>query len=115
MPTFFDSGKQPGAVATRSKSCSDGRTPSIVARFDGAALRPPMESSQDGEMEKAGVAFKAPPPPEVENPMRRMGVLGLAVLAVIAALFFALRKTTADVQVTTPPRRTPPRRAWARR
>ena len=76
---------------------------SIVARFDGEALRAPMESSQDGEMEKAGVAFKAPPPPEVENPMRRMGVLGLAVLAVILALFFALRKTTADVQVTTPP------------
>jgi serine/threonine protein phosphatase PrpC len=76
---------------------------SIVARFDGEALRPPMESAPDGEMEKAGVAFKAPPAPEVENPMRRMGVLGLAVLAVIAALFFALRKTTADVQVTTPP------------
>jgi serine/threonine protein phosphatase PrpC len=76
---------------------------SIVARFDGEALRPPMESAQDGEMQKAGVAFKAPPPPDVENPMRRMGILGLAVLAVIAALFFALRKTTADVQVTTPP------------
>ena len=76
---------------------------SIVARFDGEALRPPMESAEGGELEKAGVAFKAPPPPEVENPMRRMAVLGLVVLAVIAALFFALRKTTADVQVTTPP------------
>jgi serine/threonine protein phosphatase PrpC len=75
---------------------------SIVARFDGAALRPPMEAAEGTELEKAGVAFKAPPPPEVENPMRRMAVLGLAVLAVIAALFFALRKTTADVQVTTP-------------
>jgi PPM family protein phosphatase len=89
-------------VAEANENGGRDNITSIVARFDGEALRPPMESAEGSEMEKAGVAFKAPPPPEVENPMRRMGVLGLAVLAVIAALFFALRKTTADVQVTTP-------------
>src|SRR5262245_7721306 len=90
-------------VAEANENGGRDNVTSIVARFDGEALRPPMESAEGGEMEKAGVAFKAPPPPEVENPMRRMGLVGLAVLAVIAALFFALRKTTADVQVTTPP------------
>ena len=90
-------------VAEANENGGRDNVTSIVARFDGEGLRPPMESAEGGEMEKAGVAFKAPPPPEVENPMRRMGLVGLAVLAVIAALFFALRKTTADVQVTTPP------------
>lgn len=74
----------------------------IVARFDGEGLRAPMEAASE-EMEKAGVAFKAPPPPDVPNPMKRMGFVGLVVLAVIAALFFLLQKTTADLQVSTRP------------
>jgi serine/threonine protein phosphatase PrpC len=75
----------------------------ILARFDGDGLRPPMEAAGEGAVEKAGVAFKAPPPPEVPNPMRRVGWLGLGLLAAIGGLFFVLRPTTAAVQIATRP------------
>jgi serine/threonine protein phosphatase PrpC len=75
----------------------------ILARFDGDGLRPPMEAAGDGAIEKAGVAFKAPPPPDVPNPMRRVGWIGLGLLAAIGALFFALRPTTSAVQIATKP------------
>jgi hypothetical protein len=47
----------------------------IVARFDGEGLRPPMEAAGE-ELDKAGVSFKAPPPPNVPNPMKRMAFVG---------------------------------------
>jgi len=90
-------------IAEANKNGGRDNVTSIVARFDGEGLRAPMEASGDGAVEKAGVAFKAPPPPDVENPMKRMGYVGLALLALIAGLYFALRKTTADVQITARP------------
>jgi serine/threonine protein phosphatase PrpC len=90
-------------VTEANKNGGRDNVTAIVARFDGAGLRAPMEATGDGAVEKAGVAFKAPPPPEVENPMKRMGYFGLALLVFIGALFFALRKTTADVQIAAKP------------
>jgi len=90
-------------VAEANKNGGRDNVTAIVTRFDGAGLRAPMEAAGEGEIDKAGVAFKAPPPPEVPNPMKRMGFLGLGVLALIAGLFFALRKTNADVQIAAKP------------
>jgi serine/threonine protein phosphatase PrpC len=90
-------------VAEANKNGGRDNVTAIVARFDGDGLRPPMESAESAEVDRAGVAFKAPPPPEVENPMRRMAWLGVAVLALIGALFLALHRTTTEVQVSTEP------------
>ncbi len=90
-------------IAEANQNGGRDNVTAIVARFDGDGLRPPMEAAGEGAIEKAGVAFKAPPPPDVPNPMKRMGWVGLALLAVIGGLFVALRKTTADVQVATKP------------
>jgi hypothetical protein len=90
-------------VAEANKNGGRDNVTAIVARFDGEGLRAPMEASSDGAIEKAGVAFKAPPPPDVPNPMKRMGYVGLVLLALIAGLFFALRTTTTDVQISVRP------------
>jgi serine/threonine protein phosphatase PrpC len=94
-------------VAEANKNGGRDNVTAIVARFEGDGLRPPMESADGGEVEKAGVAFKAPPPPEMPNPMKKVGLLGLAVLVVIAAVGFALRKTTADITISVKPRDAP--------
>jgi hypothetical protein len=90
-------------VAEANQNGGRDNVTNILARFDGEGLRAPMESADDGVIEKAGVAFKAPPPPDVPNPMRRVGWIGLGLLAAIGALFFALRPTTAAVQIATRP------------
>jgi serine/threonine protein phosphatase PrpC len=90
-------------IAEANKNGGRDNVTAIVSRFDGEGLRAPMEAAGDGAVEKAGVAFKAPPPPDVPNPMRRMGFVGLALLVLIGALFLALRKTTADVQIAAQP------------
>jgi serine/threonine protein phosphatase PrpC len=74
----------------------------IVAKFDGEALRPPMEGG-DVTMEAAGAAFKAPPPPEVPNPMKKVAGLGALLLAAIGGYFWLTRPTTADVEMKVAP------------
>lgn len=69
----------------------------ILARFDGEGLRPPMET--EGAIEQAGASFKAPPPPEVPNPMRKVAAWGGVLLALIAAAFFVFRPTKADLEI----------------
>ena len=91
-------------IAEANKNGGRDNVTAIVARFDGEGLRAPMEAAGESELEKAGVAFKAPPPPEVPNPMRRMGWVGLGVVALTAVLFFALRKTTADLRIGVKPK-----------
>jgi len=90
-------------IAEANQNGGRDNVTNILARFDGEGLRPPMEAAGEGQIEKAGVAFKAPPPPDVPNPMRRVGWIGLALLAAIGALFFALRPTSAVVQIATRP------------
>jgi hypothetical protein len=69
----------------------------ILARFEGEGLRAPLETDAAGQMETAGASFKAPPPPEVPNPMKKVTLWGVILLAVIAAVFLALRRTTAQI------------------
>lgn len=90
-------------IAEANQNGGRDNVTNILARFDGDGLRPPMEAAGEGAIEKAGVAFKAPPPPDVPNPMRRMGWIGLGLLLAIGALFLALRPTTAGVQIATRP------------
>lgn len=76
----------------------------IVARFDGEGLRAPMETSAgEAGVEKAGAEFKAPPPPEVPNPMKKVAGWGLAALAVVVALFYVFRPTTAELVFNATP------------
>ncbi len=75
----------------------------VAVRFEGEGLRPPMEALADGAVERAGAGFKAPPPPDVPNPMRKVAIVGIAVLIVLAALFFVLRPTTAELQIGVRP------------
>ncbi len=86
-------------IAEANKNGGRDNVTAVVARFEGDGLRAPMEAAGEGEIDKAGVAFKAPPPPEVPNPMKRMGFVGLGLLAFIGGLFLLLRKTNADVTV----------------
>ncbi|MCG3134901.1 MAG: hypothetical protein HMLKMBBP_02309 [Planctomycetes bacterium] len=74
----------------------------IVARFDGEGLRAPMETS-GGEVEAAGASFKAPPPPDVPNPMKKVGLFGLAGLAAVVGVILAFRQTTATLEVAVKP------------
>jgi len=74
----------------------------VLARFDGEGLRPPMETG-DGPVETAGASFRAPPPPEVPNPMKKVGIWGGLLLALIAAAFFVFRPTTADIALAVLP------------
>lgn len=74
----------------------------IVARFDGEGLRPPMETGE-GPVEAAGASFRAPPPPEVPNPMKKVGIWGAALVGLIAAAFFVFRPTTGNIGVAVVP------------
>jgi hypothetical protein len=57
-----------------------------------------METSAgEAGVEKAGAEFKAPPPPEVPNPMKKVAAWGLAALAVIVARFYVFRPSTAEL------------------
>ena len=105
---LLDAGEDMGKAATNliaEANQNGGRdnVTSILARFGGEGLRAPMEAADADVLKKAGVAFKAPPPPDVPNPMRRMGWVGLVLLAAIAALFFVLKRTTAVVEIATLP------------
>ncbi|MCE9634737.1 MAG: Stp1/IreP family PP2C-type Ser/Thr phosphatase [Planctomycetes bacterium] len=75
----------------------------VLGRFDGAALRPPMDMSETGEFETAGATFRAPPPPELPNPMKKVAAWGGVLLAVIAAVFLIFRPTKANVSVAVKP------------
>lgn len=74
----------------------------ILGRFDGDALRPPMETEAGG-LEAAGAAFKAPPPPEVPNPMKKVALWGGVLLVAVVALWIALLPTKANVRVRVRP------------
>lgn len=74
----------------------------VVARFDGEGLRAPMETS-GGTVEAAGASFKAPPPPEVPNPMKKVAIWGLLGLSAVVAAILALRTTTATLEVAVKP------------
>ncbi len=75
----------------------------VLARFDGEALRAPMEALSAGGIERAGAGFAAPPPPDVPNPMRKVGAALVAIVALILVAFLALRRTTTDLSVTWRP------------
>ncbi len=74
----------------------------VLARFEGDDLRPPMDSLSPGA-EQAGAGFAAPPPPDVPNPMKKVGAALAAIIAIIGVLFFALQRTTADLAVSWMP------------
>jgi len=75
----------------------------VLGRFEGEGLRAPLETDTTGKLETAGASFKAPPPPDVPNPMKKVALWGAALLAVIAAVFIALRPTTARLVATVKP------------
>lgn len=75
----------------------------VLARFDGEGLRAPLEALAEGGVERAGAAFAAPPPPEVPNPMKKVGAALIAIIALILVAFLALRRTTTDLTVSWKP------------
>jgi serine/threonine protein phosphatase PrpC len=75
----------------------------VLARFGGEGLRAPMEALAEGGVERAGAGFAAPPPPEVPNPMKKVGGALLAIIALIVVAFFALQRTTTDLTVSWKP------------
>ena len=75
----------------------------VLARFDGEGLRAPMEALSDDGIERAGAGFAAPPPPDVPNPMKKVGAALVAIIALLLVAFFALRRTTTDLSVTWKP------------
>lgn len=75
----------------------------VLGRFDGEGLRAPMETESAGTLETAGATFKAPPPPEVPNPMKKVAMWGLCLLVAIAAVFIVFRPTKADVSLPVTP------------
>ncbi len=77
---------------------------SVLIGFEGEGLRPPMEAAgaADG-VQRAGAGYQTPEVPEAKDPMKKVGIGLMAIIAVIALLFFVLRRTTADVSVAWRP------------
>lgn len=74
----------------------------VLGRFDGEGLRAPMET-ETGTMEAAGATFRAPPPPEVPNPMKKVAAWGGVLLALVLAAFLVFRPTKAHLTVKVSP------------
>ncbi len=81
----------------------------VLARFDGGGLRAPLEPLTAEAGGKSGTRFHAPPPPDVPNPMKRVGIALGVIIALLLAAFFLLRRTTADLGVLWTPRDLPAR------
>ena len=97
-------GDLPGALkrlieAANANGGRDNIT-AVLARFEGEGLRAPMEALVAGGVEKAGAGFAAPPPPEVPNPMKKVGAALVAIIALILLAFFLSGSNDLTVELT---------------
>ena len=71
----------------------------VLGRFGGEGLRAPLEGVSAADIETAGGVFKPPPPPEVPNPMKKVGAALGVVLLLLVLGFFVFARTTATIKV----------------